>query len=147
MNIYFACSITGGRDFEPIYHAITAALVADGHEVPTAHLADSSVKVLEGQVAPREVYERDTAWIRACGALVAEVSTPSHGVGYEVAYALSLGKPVLCVYREGQPISKMLTGNSHPTISVISYQDPEEAIGIIRSFLNGQILIVNLITN
>jgi nucleoside 2-deoxyribosyltransferase len=139
MNIYFACSITGGRDFESIYHAITAALLSDGHEVPTSHLADPEVKVLEGQVNPRDVYERDTALIRACEALVAEVSTPSHGVGYEIAYALSLSKPVLCVYREGQPISKMLTGNSHPTISVKSYRDSNEAIKAIRSFLHGQI--------
>jgi len=139
MNIYFACSITGGRDFESIYRAITTALLSDGHEVPTAHLADSRVKVFEGHVTPGEIYERDTAWIRNCEALVAEVSTPSHGVGYEVAYALSLGKPVLCVYREGQPISKMLTGNSLPNISVKSYRDPEEAIALIHSFLNGQI--------
>jgi nucleoside 2-deoxyribosyltransferase len=97
------------------------------------------VKAFEGQVSAREVYERDTDWIRTCEALVAEISTPSHGVGYEVAYALSLGKPVLCVYREGQPISKMLTGNSHPTISVKSYHGPEEAIATIRSFLNGQV--------
>jgi nucleoside 2-deoxyribosyltransferase len=138
MNIYFACSITGGRDFESIYRAITDALLSDGHEVPTAHLADSNVKAFEGQVSPREVYERDTAWIRACGALVAEVSTPSHGVGYEVSYALNIGKPVLCVYREGQPISKMLTGNSDPHISIKTYHDAEEAIAVIRPFLDSQ---------
>ncbi len=135
MNIYFACSITGGREFEPIYRAITAALLADGHDVPTAHLAEAGVKYLEGQVVPREIYERDTAWIRTCEALVAEVSTPSHGVGYEVAYALNLNKPVLCVYREGQPVSKMLSGNSNPSISVKSYRDTEEALQLIRSFL------------
>jgi nucleoside 2-deoxyribosyltransferase len=135
MNVYFACSITGGRDFEPIYRAITTALLADGHQVPTAHLAEASVKLLEGQVKARDVYERDTAWIRTCEVLVAEVSTPSHGVGYEVAYALGLGKPVLCVYREGQPLSKMISGNSHPTISVKSYRDAEEAIDLIRAFL------------
>ncbi len=139
MNIYFACSITGGRDFEPIYRAITTALLSDGHEVPTAHLAETSVKLLEGQVNPRDVYERDVKWIRACEVLVAEVSTPSHGVGYEVAYALSLNKPVLCVYREGQPISKMLSGNSHPAISVKSYRDAEEALDLIRSFLRNQV--------
>jgi nucleoside 2-deoxyribosyltransferase len=138
MNIYFACSITGGRDFEPIYQLITSALLADGHEVPTAHLADASVKMLEGQVDPGEVYERDTAWIRGCDVLVAEVSTPSHGVGYEVAYALSLGKPVLCVYRQGMPVSKMLSGNSHPSISVRSYTHPDEALTIIRLFLDGR---------
>ena len=135
MNIYFACSITGGRDFEPIYQSITAALLADGHEVPTEHLADSGVKALEAVVNPREVYERDVAWIRACDVLLAEVSTPSHGVGYEIAYALSIGKLVLCIYREDQPISKMLTGNSHPNIQVKSYCDTDEAITIIRSFL------------
>jgi len=139
MNIYFACSITGGREFEPVYQAITTALIFDGHEVPTAHLADAGVKIFEGQVDPGEVFERDTAWIRGCQALVAEVSTPSHGVGYEVAYALSLGKPVLCVYREGQPLSKMLSGNSHPAICVKSYRDPEEAVVFIRSFLQGQL--------
>jgi hypothetical protein len=69
--------------------------------------------------------------------VVAEVSTPSHGVGFEVAYALNLGKAVLCVYREGQTISKMLTGNSHPRLQLVSYQDPEEAVASIRSFLKG----------
>ena len=135
MNIYFACSITGGRDFEPIYQVIIAALLADGHEVPTAHLADPGVKTLEAIVDPGEIYERDTAWMRACTVLVAEASTPSHGVGYEIAYALSVGKSVLCIYREGQPISKMLTGNSQPNIQVKSYCDKDEAITITRSFL------------
>ena len=135
MNIYFACSITGGREFESVYQAITMTLVGDGHEVPTAHLADSGVNALESLINPGEVYERDTTWIRGCNALVAEVSTPSHGVGYEVAYALSLEKPVLCVYREGQAVSKMLTGNSHPKLQVMSYHDSEEAVDKIRSFL------------
>ncbi len=139
MNIYFACSITGGREFEPIYRLITASLLSDGHEVPTAHLAEATVKLFEGKVNPRDVYERDTAWIRSCEALVAEVSTPSHGVGYEVAYALSLGKPVLCVYREGQSISKMLSGNTSAAITVKSYRDGGEAIALIRSFLSRQI--------
>jgi len=135
MNIYFACSITGGREFESVYQAITRALLADGQDVPTAHLADPGVKAREGAADPGEVFERDTAWIRGCDAVVAEVSTPSHGVGFEVAYALNLGKAVLCVYREGQTISKMLTGNSHPLLHVVSYQNPEEAVASIRSFL------------
>jgi len=139
MNIYFACSITGGRDFEPIYQLITSALLEDGHEVPTAHLAEASVRILEGQVIPAEIYERDTAWIRGCDALVAEVSTPSHGVGYEVAYALCQGKPVLCIYLQGMPVSKMLSGNSHPSISVQSYRDPDEAMALVRHFLQDRI--------
>jgi hypothetical protein len=41
MNIFSACSITGGRAVEPVYQAMVAALVSDGHPVPTAPLAES----------------------------------------------------------------------------------------------------------
>jgi nucleoside 2-deoxyribosyltransferase len=140
MNIYFACAITGGREFEPAYQEITRALLADGHTVPTAHLADARVKEFEGDVAPVTVYARDVAWIQACDALVAEVSTPSHGVGYEVAYALGLGKPVLCVYREGRAVSKMLTGNTSKTIRVQTYRDAGGAAAAVRAFLARLIL-------
>ncbi len=138
MNVYFACSITGGRAFESIYQAIARALLEDGHDVPTAYLADSEVRALEMTVSPRQVYERDIAWIRDCNALIAEVSTPSHGVGYEVAFALSLGKPVLCCYREGQPVSKMITGNDHPKLRLMTYQNADEAVQLVRAFLTDQ---------
>lgn len=140
MNIYFACSITGGRDFEAIYQAITSALLEDGHEVPTAHLADPGVTALEKQVEAVDVYTRDVAWIRACDTLVAEVSTPSHGVGYEVAFALSLGKPVLCVHQQGKAVSKMLTGNTHPLLTIKEYQQPLQAAQMVRQFLQELIL-------
>jgi len=138
MNVYFACSITGGRAFESVYQAIARALLEDGHDVPTAYLADSEVRALEMTVSPRQVYERDIAWIRDCNALIAEVSTPSHGVGYEVAFALSLGKPVLCCYREGQPVSKMITGNDHPKLRLMTYQNADEAVQLVRAFLTDQ---------
>ena len=135
MNIYFACSITGGREFEPVYQAITAALLADGHTVPTAHLAGADVKDLEAVVNPRDVYTRDVNWIRQCDMLVAEVSTPSHGVGYEVAFALGLGKHVLCLYREAVPVSKMITGNSSPNLTVETYRSAAQAVQAVRTFL------------
>lgn len=136
MNIYFACSITGGREFEPVYQALVAALQQDGHEIPTAHLAGNDVLSLEAIVDPAEVYARDVAWIRACQALIAEVSVPSHGVGYEIGFALNEGKPVLCLHQHGRKISKMITGNPHPLLKVASYYDPSEAITLARAFLN-----------
>jgi nucleoside 2-deoxyribosyltransferase len=136
MNIYFACSITGGREFEPVYQAIVRALTEDGHVVPTAHLAGSDVMALEALVNPQEVYARDVAWIRACDVLIAEVSLPSHGVGYEIAFSLGLGKPVLALYQEARRISKMISGNSDSNLSVESYRTPEDATLQIRKFLN-----------
>jgi nucleoside 2-deoxyribosyltransferase len=135
MNIYFACSITGGRDFEAVYQTITRTLLDGGHEVPTAHLAESGVVALEKVVDAGEIYSRDVNWIRACEALIAEVSTPSHGVGYEVAYALGLGKPVLCCHQAGQAVSKMITGNPDRNLRVVSYRDAHQAAGCVQEFL------------
>ena len=135
MNIYFACSITGGRAFETVYQEFTRALLGDGHEIPTAHLAETNVMVLEKVINPREVYDRDVTWIRACDALIAEVSVPSHGVGYEIGFALEQGKQVLCLAKEGIPVSKMITGNPAPALHVKIYQDTQEGIVIMRDFL------------
>ena len=135
MNIYFACSITGGREFERVYQALTAALLADGNEIPTAHLADASVSELEAVVSPGDVYERDVNWIRGADALLAEVSIPSHGVGYEIGFALAAGKPVLCLYHEGRRVSKMITGNPHPRLTVKPYRDEQQAIQLAREFV------------
>ncbi len=137
MNIYFACSITGGREFEAVYQELTAAMLADGHDVPTAHLADSGVIQLEAIVSPQDVYERDVTWIRNADALIAEVSVPSHGVGYEVGYALNAGKRVLCLSQQGRKVSKMISGNPDPHLLFRTYQDSQEAVRLIRSFIEG----------
>ena len=137
MNIYFSCSITGGRDDQPVYEAIVAALIEDGHEVPTAILASQEVMDLEMLEQPETVYQRDVAWVQGCDVLVAEVSTPSHGVGYEIALALALGKPVLCCYREGRPVSKMILGNDHPLLTLASYQEQGQVVTLIRDFIRG----------
>lgn len=134
MNIYFACSITGGREFESVYQAFVAALKADGHEIPTFGLAQPGVTA-EAGLEPRIVYERDTAWIRACDVLIAEASVPSHGVGYEIAYALEQGKPVLCLAMDGRKLSKMLTGNPHSHLRVAFYPTVDEGIVAARDFL------------
>ena len=136
MNIYFACSITGGRDFESVYQAIVNALTEDNHMVPTAHLAESGVMALEAVIDPLEVYARDVTWIRDCDVLIAEVSMPSHGVGYEIGFSLGLGKPVLALYKEGRKVSKMISGNPDSNLMVASYQSPEDAIDKIRKFLS-----------
>ena len=135
MNIYFACSITGGREFEGVYQDLTAALLADGHEVPTAHLAETTVVELEAIVSPRDVYQRDVTWIRNADALIAEVSVPSHGVGYEIGVALNAGKRVLCLSKQGRKVSKMVSGNPDPNLMVQTYQDNQEAIQLVRSFI------------
>src|SRR5664279_6216711 len=135
MNLYFSCSLTGGRCDQPVYAALVAHLQALGHRVLTAHLAAEAVTAEDGGVSAEEVFERDTAWIRECDAVIAEVSTPSHGVGFEVAYALERGKPVLCLAQEGVRISKMLTGIRQAGFAFATYATPEDALTRMEVFL------------
>ena len=137
MKIYFACSITGGRQDESAYTQLVDAMLAAGHDVPTAAIAGPGYHSLEGHHDAVEVYTRDVTWIEESDALVAEVSTPSHGVGYEISYALERGKPVLCLYQQDVTVSKMLTGNTMPGIQVQAYKNVEEGIAKMNDFLQG----------
>ena len=123
-----------------MYQIITKALTDDSHYVPTAHLADSGVAALEAVIDPLEVYARDVTWIRASDALIAEVSAPSHGVGYEIGFALGLGKPVLALYENGRKVSKMISGNPDPNLSVQAYKNAENAVELIRAFLSTKVI-------
>lgn len=135
MKIYFACSISGGRKDEKAYQHLVAVLEEMGIEVPTAHIADTGIEIIDGNEKPEDIYRRDVDWIEESDQLIAEVSTPSHGVGYEIGYALFLGKPVLCLYNQDVVVSKMITGNPHPLLTVIAYQDLAEAEVILREYL------------
>lgn len=136
MNLYFACSITGGREFEPVYQEIVAALMADGHEIPTSHLVQSDVMEQERILVPQDVYERDVNWIKNCDVLIAEVSVPSHGVGYEIGYALAIQKPVLCIHKKERKVSKMITGNPDQALTIQEYSTVEEAIAQTLTYLH-----------
>lgn len=136
MNIYFACSITGGRELEAVYQQMVTALEADGHIIPTSHLAQAEAMQGERALTPRDVYERDVNWIRTCDVMIAEVSVPSHGVGYEIGFALNLRKPVLCIYEEGRRVSKMITGNADPILTIRAYTTLEESLLLMRTFLS-----------
>ena len=136
MNVYFACSITGGRQDESVYQAIVDSLLEAGHTIPTAGLSLPEILLDEQVIEPQVVYRRDTAWIDACDALIAEVSTPSHGVGYEIGYALSRGKLVLCCCREGQRLSKMISGNPDSRLVVRWYKTPDEAVRLVDEFVS-----------
>lgn len=134
MKVYFSCSITGGRNDQPIYGVMVDWMLAHGHRVLTAHIAKPDVMAAEVVVDAATVYRRDVEWIVESEAVVAEVSTPSHGVGYEIAYAVTKSKPVLCLAREGVKVSKMLTGNDRVVFK--TYRDEQSGLKAIEEFLN-----------
>lgn len=133
MNIYFAGSIRGA-DFEG-KQAIYAAIIA---KIKEKHMLLSEHAAVTGKsetLNDSQIHDRDINWINACDFVIAEVTAPSSGVGYEIAYAVwVLGLPVLCVHQQGVKVSAMLTGN--PSIFIESHTTPDEAAVIVDCFLN-----------
>ena len=135
MKIYFACSISGGRKDEKSYQYLVTVLTGMGIDVPTAHIAETGVEEVDAREEPGDIYNRDVSWIQESDLMIAEVSTPSHGVGYEIGYALDLEMPVLCLHKKGVVVSKMITGNAHPLLTVMEYENMTKAEKILRTYL------------
>jgi 2'-deoxynucleoside 5'-phosphate N-hydrolase len=135
VKIYFAGSIRGGREDVSLYHFIIECLSSFG-EVLTMHVGDISLTE-KGDDGPNDrfIYDRDMEWLSACDLLVAEVTAPSLGVGYELGCAVALKKPVLCLHRPAstRPLSAMIAGNPH--IQVVAYSSIEEVKNIIGRFI------------
>ncbi|HVN32049.1 MAG TPA: nucleoside 2-deoxyribosyltransferase [Thermoanaerobaculaceae bacterium] len=133
MRIYLAAAMTHkGRDLDAI-KMLLDCLEADGHEVPTRHVADPLGREVEGEISDADLARRDLKWVADCSALVAEVSTPSHGVGVEVTVALAGNKPVLLAYRRGAPVSRLLLGL--PGVEAFAYSDAGDLQQEVRRFL------------
>ncbi|MGA2799891.1 MAG: nucleoside 2-deoxyribosyltransferase [Candidatus Micrarchaeaceae archaeon] len=134
MNIYFAGSIRGGREDVGLYRKLIEHMGRYG-KVLTEHLGNVNITSSGEQLAAEEIYERDVDWLNKADVMVAEISTPSLGVGYELCKAESLGIPVLCLYNgsRNEP-SAMITGNKRFRIS--RYEDIDAAFKEIDTFLS-----------
>ena len=104
-------------------------------EVLTEHIGSASLTSMgEGGVTDSYIYERDMEWRNQADVVVAEVTQPSLGVGYELGWADGK-KPIICLYREqeGKRLSAMLTGNKN--LTVYNYVDLKGAKKILDEYL------------
>jgi 2'-deoxynucleoside 5'-phosphate N-hydrolase len=134
MTIYFAGSIRGGRDDRAIYTDIIRML-RDYGTVVTEHVGDADVTLGGENVSDREIHDRDIAWLRSADVIVAEVTAPSLGVGYEIGRAVEWGKRVICLYRpsDGRKLSGMIGGCE--SVSVHEYTDTAQLPAILGTAL------------
>ncbi len=134
MNIYFAGSVRGGRDDAAVYAGLIDHLRVYG-DVLTEHVGSPALTALDDDGLPDDaLHEQDVAWLLESDVLVAEVSTPSLGVGYEIGRAVERGINVLCLYRprDGRRLSAMISGC--PDVTNVTYRSLEEAKATIGQF-------------
>ena len=123
MKIYFAGSIRGGREDKNLYLQIIDCLSEYGkvltEHVGAENLSDSG----ELNINDEYIHNRDINWLNESNIVIAEVTNPSLGVGYEIAKAIDMGKKVICFFRKssGKALSAMISGA--PDVRIIYYDD------------------------
>lgn len=136
MKIYFAASIRGGNEDAPLYAELIEMLGGYG-TVLTEHVGDGSY-IGKGahNMSREEIYMQDMDWLMSADVVVAEVTTPSLGVGYEIAIAEKLDKRLLCLFREGsgRNLSAMIGGNMN--IRVENYSNTHDVSQIFENFFS-----------
>lgn len=127
-SIYFAGSIRGGRRDADIYKQLIEELKTHG-AVLTEHIGSEKISF---ELSDRHIHDRNLNWLSSSDILIAEVTMPSLGVGYEIGRAMAMEKPVVCLYRksgEGQ-LSAMIGGLKG--VNVQYYSDVNEAQEILK---------------
>jgi nucleoside 2-deoxyribosyltransferase len=133
MKIFFAGSIRGGRSMLQVYIHIIGILKKHGHTVVSEHVASVDLERTEAKITDQEIFHNDIGYVNECECLVADVTIPSIGTGYEICYAVSKGKQVLCIYREDANASAMIRGNDR--ILSVSYKNMDEVEKILAIHL------------
>lgn len=139
MKIYFAGAIRGGRDDVHLYAEIVSMLKEYG-TVLTEHLGDTSItgtgQMGQGKSA-EDIYSDDVAWLDESDIVIAEVTTPSLGVGYELGRAEAKGKRIVCLFRinAGRHLSGMVLGN--PNVKVFEYEKVEDLGSVFKEVFEG----------
>lgn len=131
--IYFAGSIRGGRDDRELYVEIIAALRQYGR-VLTEHIADAGLTDSGETLGDADIHDRDIEWLRSATCMVAEVTTPSLGVGYEIGRAVEWNLPILCLFRSmpGRRVSAMIAGSDG--VRMEQYSDAADLPRIFDNF-------------
>lgn len=131
-KIYFAGSITGGRDKQEEYLDLIEYLTEFG-QVMTKDVWNEN---FENQKNIEEsIYKRHVEWIDSSDIIIAEISVPSMGVGYELGYSEFKNKKIICLYDENseKEPSMMISGNIKNNI--IRYKNLQEVKKILKEML------------
>ncbi len=137
MIVYCAGAIKGDSSYKESYLEVINIVKKEGHSALSELNPEfkSAFPLNENQI-----FQRDIKWIEKSTLMIAEISGPSLGVGFEIAYALYMREiPVLALFdSEVEKISAMITGGDSELLYVKQYHSKVELEEIIKNFLKQQ---------
>ena len=134
MIIYCAGPIRGELKYQKFYKEIVEFLTLR-HHTPLSELhPDFKASI---PLNDKQIFTRDVKWLSRSNIVIAEVSGPSLGVGFEIAYALyHLKIPVLAVaHQDAKNISAMISGCDSKLLTVSRYDHVEDLQKILSNFI------------
>ena len=138
MIVYCAGAIKGDSSYRESYQEVINIVKQEGHtalsEVNPEFQSSFPLNI-------KQVFQRDIKWIEKSNMMIAEISGPSLGVGFEISYGLYAREiPVLALYdAEVENVSAMITGCDSELLYVKAYSNSQELSEIIKSFLKQQV--------
>lgn len=78
-----------------------------------------------------DVFNHDVNCVKDCDLLLAEVSYPAIGLGFEIATALQSGKKVLAVAKESSKVSRLVLGINDTRYRFARYREAEEILKLL----------------
>lgn len=137
MRIYFSASIASIDAFRPNYVAIVKTLEKLGHNVIADHILKKKAKQDYEDQSEKEslaVQHKMTAWKKQADMCVFEVSSPSLGVGQEIASALSNKKQVIALHISGiKP--HVLRDEGEESLFLVEYS-PDKLEEILEEYID-----------
>jgi nucleoside 2-deoxyribosyltransferase len=132
MNIFFTAAVKGGRQGQPEHEAIVQVLQQYG-TVLSPHLASDELSEYgETGSTAHDIYTRELAALEQSNIVVAEVTTPSLGVGYFIARATAMGKKVIALYNREDSLRLSAIIQADPLVQVHSYEDQDDLVRIFE---------------
>lgn len=84
---------------------------------------------------PKDIYEHDVSCVKNCDLLLAEVSYPALGVGFEIATALANKKPVFAVANSDAHVSRLIIGIQDPLFTFFKYSTLPEVVLLLKNHI------------
>ena len=112
MNIYFAASVTSGRAFEADIEWLIDLIESHGHTITNKVISDlRDLDKVAQNYSDSDIVSTMKAQMAQSDICIAEVSTVSHGVGYELGRCDAHNIPVHCLYHPklGQKLTSAIT--------------------------------------
>jgi nucleoside 2-deoxyribosyltransferase len=78
-----------------------------------------------------DVFRNDIECVRSCDILLAEVSYPSTGQGFEIASALDLDKKVLAFAKQNAVVTRMILGINYPNFKFERYSSLDDVLNLL----------------